>query len=118
MAGTRTLRTCAVTALCWLVKGAGVAMLLLILAIFIGEGPPNPAKLSARQLLMSGSLLAVCVGFGLAVWRQLTGGMVILAGAIGITASEGLQMNWVFCTFWGIGLLNVLCWWLTKRTRS
>ena len=97
-----------------LVKGAGIAILLLILAIAIGEGPPNPFKLTGRELLLMAFFLATLVGLALAVWRQLIGGIVILTGIAGFTIIGGMQETWLFYAFWLVGLLNILCWRLRK----
>ncbi|MFH1614406.1 MAG: hypothetical protein ABIG61_04900 [Planctomycetota bacterium] len=98
----------------WTVKAAGAGLLLLILAIFVGEGPPNPLELTARELVLMVQLLTTLVGLALAVWRQLTGGIIVLAGIVSFTIFGGIQHNWVFYAFWVIGLLNILCWWLKK----
>ena len=99
---------------CWLVKGVGLAVLGLLLAIFIGEGPPNPFKLSARELFIMVMLLITLAGLALAVWRQLIGGIVILAGVASYTIFSGIEHNWVFYAFWLIGPLNIICWKLRK----
>ena len=51
------LRKCGMTIFYWLVKGAGLVLLGLVLVIAIGEGPPNPFKLSLRELALMVSLL-------------------------------------------------------------
>ena len=104
----------AIKTFCWLVKGVGMAVLLLLLAIFIGEGPPNPFKLTARELFFMATLLTILIGLALAVWRQLIGGIVVLAGIATFTILGGIEHNWVFYAFWLIGLLNIICWWLKK----
>ena len=103
---------------CWLVKVAGLAVLLLLLAIFIGEGPPNPFKLTARELFIMVMLLTILTGLALALWRQLTGGIVILTGVVSFMIIGGIQHNWVFYAFWVMGLLNILCWWLKKLQKK
>lgn len=103
---------------CWLVKAAGIAVLLLLLAIFIGEGPPNPFKLTARELFIMVMLLTILAGLALALWRQLIGGIVILTGIVSFTIVGGIGHNWVFYAFWLTGLLNILCWWLKKLQKN
>ena len=100
--------------LCWLVKGIGAALLLLLLAIVVGEGPPNPFKLSAKELFIMAVLIITIIGFGLAIWRQLIGGIFILAGIATFTITGGLEHNWVFYAFWLLGILNIICWILKK----
>ena len=89
-------------------------ILLLVLTIFIGEGPPNPFKLTSRELLLMVGLLTTLVGLALALWRQLVGGIVILVGIAGFTIIAGVQETWLFYAFWLLGLLNILCWWLRR----
>ena len=103
---------------CWLVKGLGLAVLLLILAIFIGEGPPNPFKLTARELVLMFFFLTIWIGLALSVWRQLIGGIVIIAGIGSFTIIGGMGHSWVFYAFWLMGILNILCWWLKKLQKK
>jgi len=111
---SKNLQKYSINIFCRLVKGAGIAILLLLLAIFIGEGPPNPFKLTTRELFLMVMFLTTWVGLGLALWRQLVGGIVILAGIAGFTIFAGMAKNWVFYSFWLVGLLNILCWRLRK----
>jgi len=96
---------------CWLVKAAGLALLGLILAIFIGEGPPNPLKLSPRELLLFLSLLVSLGGIIFAMWNQLIGGVAVVAGMV-LFVGESVQ--WVFLAFILIGVLNIVCWFARK----
>jgi hypothetical protein len=100
--------------LCWVVKGAGLALLLLVAVIFIGEGPPNPFKLSFRELVLMISLLVSLAGMVLAFWRQLIGGIAIVVGMIPFL---GESHQWVFYVFILIGVLNIFCW-LVKRSQK
>lgn len=118
MNNVRKLTKYGINIFCWLVKGACIAILLLLLAIFIGEGPPNPFKFTARELLLMVGFLATWVGLALALWRQLIGGIVILVSIAGFTIVAGVQENWVFYAFWLLGLLNMLCWWLKRAQKS
>ena len=110
------LRRYGINIFSWLVKGAGVGVLLLILAIFIGEGPPNPFKLTPRELLLFASLFTTLVGLVLALWKQLIGGILILLGIIAF-AGEGFE-QWLFWAFVLIGIGNMLCWLLRKLTKD
>lgn len=100
-----------IVAFSWLVKAAGVALLLLVLVIAIGEGPPNPFKLKARELFLMISLLVTLTGIILALWWQLLGGVAMIAGMV---AFIGESRQWIFWAFALIGVLNVVCWWLKK----
>lgn len=95
----------------WTVKGIGAALFLLIAAIFIGEGPPNPFKLSARELFLMISLVVTLAGIVAAFWNQLYGGTAISAGMIPFI---GESSQWLFYAFMLVGLLNIVCWRLKK----
>lgn len=104
----------AVSIFCWLVKGIGIALLLLVLTIAVGEGPPNPFKLAPRELVLMISFLITLAGTGLALWNQLIGGIAMLAG---MAVFIGESAQWVFWAFAIIGALNILCWFM-KRLQS
>ena len=103
---------CGTKIFCWFVKGIGLALLLLVLAIAIGEGPPNPFKLSPRELFLMICLLITLAGIVLALWRQGTGGVMMLAGMIPFA---GETHQWLFYAFGLIGILNIFCWWLKRK---
>ncbi len=99
----------------WVVKGAGLALLGLVLVIFIGEGPPNPFELSHRELFLMISFLVTLIGTVLALWQQFVGGIAIVAGMIPFI---GESRQWVFWAFFAIGIGNILCWQLRRITKS
>ena len=109
MNGIMKLNKYGIDIFCWFVKGSCAAILLLVLTIFIGEGPPNPIKLKAREILLMVMFLAIWVGIALSLWRHLTGGIVILVSIAVLTIFAGMQKNWLFYAFWVLGLFNVLC---------
>jgi len=111
MSGKVKFLKISVTVVSWLVKGAGLALLGLVLVIAIGEGPPNPFELSGRELFLMISLLVTLAGTVLALWRQLIGGIVITAGMIPFIAESH---KWVFWAFFVVGIGNIVCWWLRK----
>lgn len=96
--------------LVWLVKGAGLAMLALVLLIAIGEGLPNPFKLPIKVLIEMLGLCIALAGIVAALWRQLPGGILIIGGMLpfyifGINWAKG----WVLHLFILIGVLNIIC---------
>jgi len=105
------LRKCILGVFSWLVKAAGLALLGLVLVIAVGEGPPNPFKLSGRELFLMISLLVTLAGTVLALWRQLIGGILILTGQLPFINHWNQR---VFATFVMVGVLNLLCWWFRK----
>jgi hypothetical protein len=112
MADNRKLKDYFVTGLSWIAKGMGLALLLMIVVIFIGEGPPNPLKLTPRELFLFASLLITLAGIVIAFWKQLVGGIAILVGMIPFL---GESLQWVLYAFLLTGALNIVCWWLKKR---
>jgi len=99
----------------WIVKSAGILLLLLVVVIAIGEGPPNPFKLTARELFLMISLLVTLAGIILALWRQLFGGIAIL---IGMIPFAGELHQWIFYAFVLVGILNIVCWWLQNISHT
>ena len=95
----------------WLVKAAGLALLLLVVVIAIGEGPPNPFELTGRELFLFVCLLVTLAGTVLVLWHQMIGGIAMLAGMIPFI---GESRQWVFWAFALIGVLNIFCWWLKR----
>ena len=107
------LRKCGMIIFCRLVKGAGLVLLGLVLVIAIGEGPPNPFKLSLRELALMVSLLVILGGTVCAMWRQGVGGVVMTGGWIVFSIVNGrLPKGWFFNMFLLVGILNIVCWWL------
>ena len=115
MSGKRKFKAYLVGGLSWVIKAAGLALLALVLVIAIGEGPPNPFGLSSRELFLMVSLLVTLVGTVLAMWRQLIGGILILAGQLPFIDHWG---QWVFAAFVIVGILNLLCWWFKKSSKK
>ena len=96
--------------ICWLVKTASAAILILVVAIAIGEGPPNPLNLPARQLAMLILFCIALIGLALASWKQQVGGIVILPAMIGFYIANGkFSTGWIFATITVLGLLNIIC---------
>ncbi|MDD5459039.1 MAG: hypothetical protein PHF37_06580 [Phycisphaerae bacterium] len=112
------IKKLAINIFCWFVKIAGITIFLLITAIAVGEGQPNPFKLPVRELLMFVFVLTIWVGLALALWQQWLGGLVILVGIVSVTAVHGIQHNWLFHAFWILGLLNIFCWRLKKSGKG
>lgn len=112
MSGKRKFKAYFAGGLSWAVKAAGLALLALVLVIAIGEGPPNPFKLSSRELFLMISLFVTLAGTVLALRRQLIGGILILAGQIPFMYHWG---QWAFAAFVIVGILNIVCWWLKRK---
>jgi hypothetical protein len=111
-----------VTGLGRMVKGAGLALLLEVLVICIGEGPPNLLKLKGIELIQMVNFLTALVGLALAVWKQGIGGAVTTIGILLFVFVETIGRVKLFVGTWFlligfIGVLNIVCWWLKKQIR-
>ena len=94
----------------WLVKIAGAGVLVLVLAFAVGEGMPNPLKLTGKELLLFGCFIISSAGLVLAFWRQGFGGVLILGGLIGFNTIQGkFTSGWVFLVIGLVGILNIVC---------
>jgi hypothetical protein len=111
MKNTKLKTNLPLTIFSWLVKSAGIVMFLLIAIIFVGEGPPNPMKISSWELLLFIALLVTLTGCVAALRWQIIGGISIAAG---MGAFLGELRNWVFWAFAAIGILHILCGILKK----
>ena len=115
MSRTRNLLRDAVIILRLLANIAGAAMLLLVLAFLVGEGPPNPFTLPTRQLIMMIFFFSACVGLALALWKQLIGGIITLFAMAGFFIANGrFPLGLAFVAITAIGLLNIICSQLKK----
>ncbi|MFO0960625.1 MAG: hypothetical protein U0800_24850 [Isosphaeraceae bacterium] len=65
----------------WAGRGLGLAMALLFLTFLVGEGPPNPARLTPREAALFVAMLAFVAG-GLALWKWPTRGALLNLGGL------------------------------------
>ena len=102
----------------WTARTVGFLLVILVVAITIGEGVPNPASLNATELALMVALLAILVGLALGFFREGWGGLVALAGC---------GLFWVLNDRRGFGVLNaaalvgtsyVFCWWCERRIKG
>ncbi len=103
----------------WVVKGAGMALLLLVVVIAVGEGLPNPLKLTAIELVQITNFLAVLSGLVLALRWQGLGGLFTVAGIFLFSIVETIEHQKLFAGGWffviaSVGIVNLVCWCLTK----
>jgi len=99
----------------WITRILATALVLLVLAIAIGEGPPNPfnqpAKVQMEFLGMALILTGLTLGWK---WEGL-GGIMALAGVVTFHVIEGKPwINSFFSLFALAGILYLLCWLLSK----
>ncbi|HUV40548.1 MAG TPA: hypothetical protein VMW23_02015 [Sedimentisphaerales bacterium] len=106
----------------WVVKAAGMALLLLVVVIGVGEGLPNPLKLTAIELVQMINFVAALSGLVLALRWQGLGGLVTVAGIFVFSTVETIEHQKLFAGGWffviaGVGIANMVCWAL-KRMRT
>jgi len=106
----------------WVVKAAGMALLLLVVVIAVGEGLPNPLKLTTVELVQMINFVAALSGLVLALRWQGLGGLVTVAGIFLFSTVETIEHQKLFAGGWffviaSIGIANLVCWSL-KRMRT
>jgi len=105
----------------WTARLLGAGLLGLLLMFLIGEGPPNPARLSPAENAMMVSLLVALAGFVLLWFREFPGGLASLGGigafyAIHFCSSFRFPGGWVFPLFFLPGLLALVSWSLRRES--
>ena len=108
-----------VTVFRWLVRIYGTLLLALVLAIFIGEGPPNPLKQPPGVQLELFGMFAMCVGLVLG-WKWQNIGAILILGGIMMyhIVEKRLLLMGAFPLFDLAGILYLLSWLLTKLQKS
>ena len=106
----------------WVVKAAGMVLLLLVVVIAVGEGLPNPLKLTTVELVQMTNFVAALSGLVLALRWQGLGGLVTVAGIFLFSTVETIEHQKLFAGAWffviaSIGIANLVCWSL-KRMRT
>ncbi len=109
-----------VTVLRWTARTIGTALLVLIAALAIGEGVPNPLVLSLRENLLGAALWTMVLG-QIVAWKwEGIGGLLILGGfALFAIVNPGVRLNQslVVVGAWiATGPMYLLCWWRSGRS--
>jgi len=100
-------------ALRWLARLLGTAILVLIAAIAIGEGLPNPFAQPLDVNLLFAAMLTMMIGMIVAWKWEGIGGLLILGGfAFFAVVNHGIRFNIVFGAMLGAGVLYLGCGWL------
>ena len=101
-----------VAGLRWTARAIGIALLILIVALAIGEGVPNPLAMSLQENLIGLALLTMTVGL-LAGWKwEGIGGLLIVGGfAVFAVVNHPFRVNAVMVMWVVIGLMYLACWW-------
>ncbi|KAA3646437.1 MAG: hypothetical protein DWQ07_09490 [Chloroflexi bacterium] len=58
----------------WTSRTVAMLLVILVVAIFVGEGVPNPASLTARELTLMVALLIILAGLMLGFFWEGWGG--------------------------------------------
>jgi hypothetical protein len=101
-----------VTVLRWTARTVGTAILVLLAAIAIGEGVPDPLHGSLPENLLTVGFLTMIVG-QIVAWKwEGIGSLLILVGfALFAIVNHGVPLNIVFGPCLVTGLLYLVCWW-------
>jgi hypothetical protein len=100
----------------WTARILGTLFVLLILVFAVGEGAPNPSRLTPRDKLMFLALGVMLMGLVLA-WKWAgIGGLLALAGYLLFHAIGGLRtMMSPFLIAGVAACLHLLAWWTSER---
>lgn len=102
------------TFLRWTARIIGGLVVLLVAAIAIGEGVPNPFQQTADVNACSLALVAMLMGQMIAWKWEGIGGVLILAGFAGFAiANRGIELNAVFAPMLFTGLAFAFCGWFS-----
>lgn len=107
----------------WTARIVGSLLVLLVLAIFVGEGifegTSGLAGLEIRDYVMFAAMFAMVAGLALAwKWEGIGGGLAILGFVTfwlaNYLSTGRLGAGWVVGLFPLVGLLFVYCWWRNR----
>ena len=107
----------------WAAKILGVFVLALVVTLAIGEGMPNPLRLSPAELLAMAAFIVMLIGI-LAAWRwEGLGSALILGGfasfwVINFLKTRHVRLTTAFTLFLLLGLLHGFHWWQSKAPES
>jgi hypothetical protein len=99
----------------WAARVIGGLIVLLIVALAIGEGMPNPIHQPALVNVSFLALLIMSAGQVVAWWREGLGGLLVLLGFAGFAiANHGIRMNVVFAPMLLSGMAYLICGWFAR----
>lgn len=102
----------------WLARISGTLMVLLFLALIIGDGPPPLFRMDAQERAFWFGLLAIFGGLVLAWFYEGWGGLLTLAGWAFLWRIEArAPAGYLVYAPAGIGGLHVVSWAVLRVTR-
>ncbi len=112
-----------ITTLRWIARIAGLIVLLMVLAIAIGEGFPNPLTLKFGEQAMMLVMLVMLAGIVLS-WKWVgLGGAMLLMGYTTFLINESMHRHHLALfsfvdLFFLLGLIDLVVWWSAKHSRQ
>lgn len=92
---------------------AGGLLFLFFVAMIVGEGPPNPLELTARESLYGVGMLLLYGGLAVAWFRADWGGGMSVAGWVFLAVLSGkLPLDWPVAAPAFVGLVHLICGWM------
>ncbi len=111
--------------ICRFARVFGLLMVGFILLFFVGESiggeSQNLEKLTTQEILLFIGMIAMVVGLIVGWFRPGIGGLCTLDGFILFLVVELIYPPhnfdvWILMAFPIIGLLNIFCWWQSRKT--
>ena len=103
-----------ITIFSWITKLAGLAMILLIAAIFIDHGLSPFSKSSSYQIFLFIALFITMAGIIIAFSHQLIGGTIMVTAMIPWLIEIQGVIGWLIYILPIIGILHINCWSIKK----
>jgi hypothetical protein len=95
----------------WVARIVGTLMVLVILTLLVGEGPPPLARMTARERLYALGLGVLYLGLIVAWFREGWGGLLSVLGWLFLAVLDKPPWHLPFTIPAAAGVLHVLCWW-------
>ncbi|MGD0772561.1 MAG: hypothetical protein ABSC05_07035 [Candidatus Solibacter sp.] len=95
----------------WTARIAGALMLLLFLAFFFGEGPPNVFRLTATERVQFLGMAGLFLGLAIAWKWEGLGGLITVAGFTLLAAVSGVNLRaWALWVPAIAGAVHIASW--------
>jgi len=95
----------------WTARIAGALMLLLFLAFFFGEGPPNVSRLTSTERVQFLGMAGLFLGLAIAWKWEGLGGLLTVAGFTSLAAVSGVNPRaWALWVPAIAGAVHIASW--------